>query len=358
MKKMKKMRNTIYALLGIGMLTACSSDDLPLTQSDESRIITFSASMDKLITRAESHTHRNWDVNIDPNTMSVFGYADNEKMFECQQVTYTDAKWTYTPPQYWAAYADKNLHQFAACMPHNASATFADQVLKVPGVTLENGYFTDAPADTKQMPLVTHSVVTPKIGSSVDFVMDQTLTGFNFQFMLDPKMNQLRFFRIKRVELSDVFPTKGDITCTYSDVEKEVAWSIKETKNVTKSEPIVIGATVDDGNGGQKNQTIDVTSADFVRWEGNFYVIPWKDFNPTITVTYDVIDVYNDGTETITITRKDVKSDIVFNSTNFSEYVGSALKAGNRYPIKIMIMPKYLYVLADVDQTLGYLLIE
>lgn len=353
---MKKMRNTIYALLGIGMLTACSSDDLPLTQSDEARIITFSASMDKLITRAESHTHRNWDENIDPNTMSVFGYADDEEMFVCQKVTYSTDGWTYTPHKYWAAYADKNLHQFAACMPYNSSATFEDQVLTVPGVTLENGYFTDASADTKQMPLVTHSVVTPKIGSSVDFVMDQTLTGFNFQFMLDPKMNALRFFRIKSVELSGTFPKVGDITCTYSEGEKELIWSIKETKDVTKAVPIIIGATVDDGHGEQVGQTIDVTSADFVPWKGNFYVIPWKDFNPTVTVTYDVIDVYDDGKETIT--RKDVKSDIVFNSTNFSEYVASALKAGNRYPIKIRIMPKYLYVLADVDQTYGYLLIE
>ena len=77
-------------------------------------------------------------------------------------------------------------------------------------------------------------------------------------------------------------------------------------------------------------------------------------FNPTIEVTYDVELTDADGNNVTT--RKGITSHIVLSKTNFS-----GLKAG--FPghvnaIRILIKPRYLYVLADEDKAEGLLLVE
>ena len=97
-----------------------------------------------------------------------------------------------------------------------------------------------------------------------------------------------------------------------------------------------------------------VTSTDFSQWGGTFYTIPYAAFEPTIQVTYDVEMKAQDGTTIVT--RKDVTSSIVLNESNFGKFNSSA--TATIYPIRILIQPRYLYVLTDQDAYTGHLLID
>ncbi len=358
---MKTMRNTLYALLGIGMLTACSSDDLPLTQSDEARIITFSASMEKVITRT-TEGHRDWSKDTDPLSMNVFGWVGDDNILKGVRVDYNTAgvdvgKWTYAPEKYWADYIiDNKDYGFVACMPYNegseASYEGGKYTVSMP-VSIPNGILTN----TQELPMISHLNSNPAVGQVVEFDMDQTLVSFDIQFSMDERMAKLRFFDIKEVKIEGNMPVSGTVKCgfTKSDLGHiqditSFAWSNVETGNIA---PAYVGGE------DHAPLKVDVYGEVYKMWDNStFYAIPSPvptDFEPTITVTYDVHIVYEGNDE---ITRKDVTSSIVFNKANFGYGSDSALKAGNRYPIKIRIMPKYLYVLADVDQTYGYLLIE
>lgn len=357
---MKKMRNTIYALLGIGMLTACSSDELPLTQSDEARIITFSASMEKVITRA-TEGHRDWSKVTDPLSMNVFGWVGKDNILKGVRVDYTEGentdKWTYAPEKYWVDYIiDNKDYGFVACMPYNEGAEASYEggkyTVSMP-VSIPNGILTN----TQELPMISHLNSNPAVGQVVKFDMDQTLVSFDIQFSMDERMAKLRYFVIKEVKIEGKMPVSGTVKCgfTKSDLGhiqdiSSFAWSDVTTKDIPSAYV-----------GGEDHDTlkVDVYGEVFKMWDNStFYAIPSPvptDFEPTITVTYDVHTIYKGNDE---ITRENVTSSIVFNQDNFGYGSGSVLKASNRYPIRIKIMPKYLYVLADVDQTLGYLLIE
>lgn len=323
------MKNTIYALLAVGMMTACSSDDMPLTQSDEAKIMTFNVTMGDVVTRASSGYH-DWNEN-DPSSMSVFGYADEDEIFTKQEITYSESKWNYTPLRYWINYINKDAFKFVACMPSNASVAYDKTENKLTmDVSVDDGILTD----TKQLPLVSKDVVKPGFGTAVNFQMDQTLTGFNIKFQLGEKMGALRYFNIKSVKLSGNVPVSGTVTRDYT--KRTIEWS----NIATGSKDISIN-----------NAVLKVDDKDEYVWGSNFFVIPNASFNPTITVTYDVCTT--DGV----VTRKDVESTIQFNSTFFSNYTSPA-GIGKINTILIKIVPDYLYVLADSDQTVGYLVIE
>lgn len=97
-----------------------------------------------------------------------------------------------------------------------------------------------------------------------------------------------------------------------------------------------------------------VSSKDFSQWGSTFYVIPDADFLPTISVTYDVEFTAEDGSTVVT--RNDVTSSIILNKKNFSGLASG--KTAMISPIRILIQPRYLYVLADEDAYTGHLLIE
>ena len=56
------------------------------------------------------------------------------------------------------------------------------------------------------------------------------------------------------------------------------------------------------------------------------------------------------------ITRKDVTSNIILNKNNFPSLTTGTTAMIN--PIRILIQPHYLYVLADQDAYTGHLLIQ
>lgn len=360
--------------VAVAALASCSSEDFPLTQSDEATFITFGATKGTVLTRAEdSHEHREWDDEKDPTTMTVCGYADDVAIFSApQEVTYADFKWSYEPKKYWATYLEYSSRKFVACMPHSDKTSISREgevvTVTMPEIDLTDPIQLDE--DSKVAPLVCHDLVSANM-EEVQFQMDRTLAGYNFQFQMGSDMGQLRLFRIKSVKVcssvdgsGNLVPlaTGGTMTCTYNADGKNVVWSNLKTTTINETNAVAIGENVI-VEGVETPQTIDVKSAEFVPWVGNFFAIPTAAFNPRIIVTYDdiVVDekgnIVKDANGEAVVTRKGVKSDIVFNSTNFPGYI-AAVSVGKLHPIKIKIVPSYLYVLADVDQTYGYLVIN
>ena len=84
------------------------------------------------------------------------------------------------------------------------------------------------------------------------------------------------------------------------------------------------------------------------------YMIPDVTFTPEISVNYDVVFTNESGTEVIT--RKNITSSVLLNKVNFSNLVNG--EPGVINPIRILIQPRYLYVIADEDAYTGRLLIE
>lgn len=97
-----------------------------------------------------------------------------------------------------------------------------------------------------------------------------------------------------------------------------------------------------------------VTSAGYTQWGADIYTIPDAKFLPVINVKYDVEFIAEDGTTIVT--RKNVTSGITINKDNFSSLTTG--KTAMISPIRILIQPRYLYVLADEDAYTGQLLID
>lgn len=218
----------------------------------------------------------------------------------------------------------------------------------------------------------------------VKFKFDQTLTGYRLLFKLDTKMGAVRQFRIKGVTLSGNLATKGIVSRSYTWDETKKQWTQgaiewKEgyiTYTTFEESTAAGGNTVtapfkipykdnkDDTNTTSsvfENETksilLDNSINDYTQWGPVFYTIPDKNFTPTIKVTYDV--VFKDEKQQEVITRKDVTSAIELNEKNFESLKNQ--KQGVTamiYPIRILIQPRYLYVLADQDAYTGHLLID
>lgn len=351
-------KNILYIMCALGLLTACSSDDLPLTKSDEATFITFGASMENILTRAAvlPTGHEEWKTT-DPQSMKVFGWVGEELKMKGTQVNYDNetSKWAYNPPQYWADYLTNEDYAFVACMPYNAGTTgvyTAGKYSVSMPVSMPNGFTTDKTT----LPLISHLNFNPQVGEVVGFHMDQTLTAFDIQFALDAKMSKLRYFKIKSVNISGKMPVSGTVTCSFANSS---TGCIQSNANVDLEWDGVV-VQDDCSEHAITGTPIDVKNESFLAWGSSaesptvFYVIPSANFNPTITVTYDVYENY-DGKDVMT--RQDVTSTIEFISDNFSEYTSEAA-IGKINPIKIKIVPDYLYVLADDDQTQGYLVIK
>ena len=97
-----------------------------------------------------------------------------------------------------------------------------------------------------------------------------------------------------------------------------------------------------------------MNSDKYRQWGKPFYAIPDASFNPTIAVTYDV--EYIDESDNNVVTRENITSTIVLNKTNFSSLASG--KPGHVNAIKILIKPRYLYVLGDEARSEGLLLVN
>lgn len=353
------------------MFTACSSD-IDYTEPDNiTDEITFSVGNigmpSKIASRAGEHTHNPWDAEHHANTLGVFGLCnDGTEIFKNQQLTYNGSKWEYSPTKYWKEYADKTSFDFFGYMVEED---------ELPSATIEttetSKYTLSFPASIKT-PILTSADNTPLICHApqhrttekfaIPFEMDQTLTGYCLQFQLGEKMDNIRDFVIKSVKIyGDNLPTGGTVSRTYTLngstwTAGTVTWTDVTTSSVSADKAVSVPISLE-----SKKVTVN-THTDWVKWgdkdkvtDGAFFAIPFATFNPTIEVTYDVVANDDNNGDNTTITRKDVKSTIILNTTNFSNL--AAATTGEIHPIRIKIVPDYLYVLSDDDHATGVLVV-
>lgn len=389
---MKKSNSIISSIALLAGLSACSSNDMPVQHSDQYDNITFTVETQKVATRANEYV--TYDPNLHPEQMGVFGYQAETQTsahtllndFNNQQVTYdkTQGTWGYGTPKKWEDYQEARFFDFLAYMPYRENTqntenpasitikTDADQntetyTLSVPytPTTYASTSTTSSASpfvfDSKSAPIICalpeHREVKDEKGNkksfdhTIRFKFDQTLTGYKLLFKLDPQMGAIRQFHIKKVQITgEKIPTSCTITrnFTYDKTTQkwsagEIQWTGITLQTFTNDNPVIIPF----------KETV-VTSTDYAQWGGTFYTIPYATFEPTIQVTYDVEMKAQDGTTIVT--RKDVTSSIILNKSNFGSFNSSA--TATIYPIRILIQPRYLYVLTDQDAYTGHLLID
>lgn len=416
---MKKFLNIVTPLIILlAILTACESNDMPIQHADNYAYISFSAKTEKTLTR--TNPYEAYDAAKHPATMGVFGYQSNTShpkldgdntIYSNESVSYnsTTENWTATNRKRWNEYLGKAISfHFFAYMPKvddakvieeksdatSSTSTSRTFTLSFPfamstsaeetsseNTSSENTSSNHTPSpvifDIKKAPII---CALPQSREGMDaqkteyifervvnFKFDQTLTGYRLLFKLDTKMGAVRQFRIKCVTLSGKLATSGTVSRSYTWDETKKLWTQgaigwKDLAYKTfDSFEIPNKDNQDDTNttssafeNATKSILLDNSIKDYTQWGPAFYTIPDKNFTPTINVTYDV--VFKDENQKEVITRKDVTSAIELNEKNFE-----SLKQGVTamiYPIRILIQPRYLYVLADEDAYTGHLLID
>lgn len=416
---MKKFLNIVTPLIILlAILTACESSDMPIQHADNYAYISFSAKTEKTLTR--TNPYEAYDAAKHPATMGVFGYQSSTShpkldvdntIYSNESVSYnsTTENWTATNRKRWNEYLGKAISfHFFAYMPKvdgakvieeksdasSSTSTSRTFTLSFPftmstsaeETSTENTSSNHTPSpvifdfDIKKAPIICAQPQSREgmdaqkteyiFDRVVNFRFDQTLTGYRLLFKLDTKMGAVRQFRIKRVTLSGKLATSGTVSRSYTWDETKKQWTTqgaigwKDLAYTTFRESTAAGGnTVTEEStvtapfeieNATKSILLDNSIKDYTQWGPAFYTIPDKNFTPTIEVTYDV--VFKDENKQEVITRKGVTSAIELNEKNFE-----SLKQGVTamiYPIRILIQPRYLYVLADEDAYTGHLLID
>ena len=384
MKKSNPIFSSIALLAG---LSACSSNDMPVQHSNQYDNITFTVETQKVATRANEY--EKYNPLQHPLQMGVFGYqaenltSDHTLLgdFNNRKVTFNQdqSTWEYGTPKKWEDYQEARFFDFLAYMPYHdntantekqASITIqTDAAQKTETYTLSIPYhpttYTSASPfvfDSRSAPIICalpeHREVKEENGTkksfdhTVRFKFDQTLIGYKLLFKLDPQMGAIRQFHIKKVQITGEIPTSCTIirNFTYDKTTQEwtaggIQWTGITLQTFTNDNPVIIPS---------KESSLVVTATDYAQWGGTFYTIPYAAFEPTIQVTYDVEMKAQDGSTIVT--RNDITSSILLNKSNFGSFNSSA--TATIYPIRILIQPRYLYVLTDQDAYTGHLLID
>ena len=366
-----KHLSSIAAIISLASLSACDSSDMPIQHADSYGYITFSSQSQKVLTRTNPYEAYNPERH--PATMGVFGYQDNEvaePIFHNETATYNAStqSWTTTPPKRWADYPNASSFNFFAYMPHTEGATLK-RTLNGTGIlsfpfSMENAtspviFDTKAAPIICALPISKGAITTENEDRVINLQFDQTLTGYSLSFRLDAKMNAIRHFRIHSVTLSGNLATSCTITRSYTWNNVTSSWSASEIGwSDVKRAPFVDTPIPYKSYGSEAyddaTQTAIVTSEGYTQWGSDFFTIPDADFTPKIKVTYDVELIAEDGTTVVT--RKNVTSVITLNKDNFGNLTTGKTAMIN--PIRILIQPRYLYVLADQDAYTGHLLID
>lgn len=366
-----KHLSSIAAIIFLASLSACDSSDMPIQHADSYGYITFSAQSQKILTR--TNPYEAYNPQRHPATMGIFGYQDNDAanpIFHNETATYNAStqSWPTTPPKRWADYPNAFSFSFFAYMPHTEGATLK-RTLNGTGIlsfhfSMENA---TSPVifDTKAAPIICTlpvskgGISTENEDRVINLKFDQTLTGYSLSFRLDAKMNAIRHFRIHSVTLSGTLATSCTITRSYTWNDASNSWNASDIgwSDVQRA-PFVDTPIPYKGYGSKAyddaTQTAIVTSEGYTQWGSDFFTIPDDAFTPKIKVTYDVELIAEDG-KTV-VTRKNVTSVITLNKENFGNLTMGKTAMIN--PIRILIQPRYLYVLADQDAYTGHLLID
>lgn len=372
------MKKIFICLTAAILLAACSNDiedTAPYQKTEDIQF--FVGGIDvpagaKGTTRAGEHNHIPWDAAKHANTLGVFGLYEgsiSNMIFNNQKVVYNGAKWEYTPAKYWAEYLDKNSFDFFGYMTEPADLPTASLTMADGEYTLGFAASISSPILTSadNMPLICHAPKhTSVTGDVIPFEMDQTLEGFNIWFQLGEKMSSIRYFVIKSVKLyGDNLPVGNKVSRTYTFADdawtaNSVVWSDMAYQSITSDASVTLAQEWELEPDAKRKIS---SKTQWVKWgddsdieKAAFYGIPHESFQPTIEVVYDVYtDADADG-EGGTLSRKDVKSTIILNKTNFTNFLMGS--TGEIHAIRIKIVPDYLYVLSDDDMATGILVVE
>lgn len=405
---MKKLKYILSQFAILASLSACDSSDMPVQHSDHYDEITFTVETQKVENQkaksqnaaTRANEYEKYDPVRHPVQIGVWGYYYATKqlgdtgtpIFNNQLVSYDSSQnaWGYGEPKKWEDYKDARHFDFFAYMPYQegtgssiAISTDADShtdtyTLSVPyapsGSSASSSTSSSSATSSSNSPFLFDAKNAPIICAlpehrtvksdqdeklsfehTVKFKFDQTLIGYKLLFKLDPTMGAIRQFHIKSVNITGEIPISGTITraFTYSTNTKKwtagkIIWKDIATRTYTKDDPVIIPYQ------NTSSPSLEISSTEYQPWGDIFYTIPLATFQPSINVTYDVKMTAQDGTTPIT--RKDVTSSILLNKDNFSSLNTGSTATINS--IRILIQPRYLYVMSDQDAYTGHLLID
>lgn len=398
---MKKLKYILSQFAILASLSACDSSNMPVQHSDQYDEITFTVETQKVENQkaksqnaeTRANEYEKYDPTLHPGQMGVWGYHYVTKqlgdagtpIFNNLLVSYDSSQnaWGYSEPKKWEDFKDARHFDFFAYMPYQqgtgssiAISTDADShtdtyTLSVPYAPSTSSSNSPFLFDVQNAPIICalpeHRTVKSdqdeklSFEHTVKFKFDQTLIGYKLLFKLDPTMGAIRQFHIKSVNITGEIPTSGTITraFTYSTNTKKwtagkIIWKDIATRTYTKDAPVSIPYQNTSSSENQSSPSLEISSTEYQPWGDIFYTIPLATFQPSINVTYDVKMTTQDG-KTL-ITRKDVTSSILLNKDNFSNINTGSTATINS--IRILIQPRYLYVMSDQDAYTGYLLID
>lgn len=398
---MKKLKYILSQFAILASLSACDSSNMSVQHSDQYDEITFTVETQKVENQkaksqnaeTRANEYEKYDPTLHPEQMGVWGYYYVTKqlgdagtsIFNNLLVSYDSSQnaWGYSDPKKWEDFTDARHFDFFAYMPYQegtgssiAISTDADSntdtyTLSVPYAPSTSSSNSPFLIDAKNAPIICalpeHRTVKSdqdeklSFEHTVKFKFDQTLIGYKLLFKLDPTMGAIRQFHIKSVNITGEIPISGTITraFTYSTNTKKwtagkIIWKDIATRTYTKDAPVSIPYQNTSSSENQSSPSLEISSTEYQSWGDIFYTIPLATFQPSINVTYDVKMTTQDG-KTL-ITRENVTSSILLNKDNFSNINTGSTATINS--IRILIQPRYLYVMSDQDAYTGYLLID
>lgn len=407
---MKKLKYILSQFAILASLSACDSSNMPVQHSDQYDEITFTVETQKVENQkaksqnaeTRANEYEKYDPTLHPEQMGVWGYYYATKIqgnagtsiFNNQLVSYDSSQnaWGYGTPKKWEDFQEARHFDFFAYMPYQQGTgssitistdadsntdTYTLSVPYAPSTSSSNSSSSSSSSnspflfDAKKAPIICalpeHRTVKSdqdeklSFEHTVKFKFDQTLIGYRLLFKLDPTMGAIRQFHIKSVNITGEIPISGTITraFTYSTNTKKwtagkIIWKDIATRTYTKDDPVIIPYQNTSSSENQSSPSLEIPTTEYQPWGDIFYTIPLASFQPSINVTYDVKMTTQDG-KTL-ITRKDVTSSILLNKDNFSNINTGSTATINS--IRILIQPRYLYVMSDQDAYTGYLLID
>lgn len=411
---MKKLKYILSKFAILASLSACDSSNMPVQHSDQYDEITFTVETQKVENQkaksqnaeTRANEYEKYDPTLHPEQMGVWGYYYAIKqlgnagtpIFNNQLVSYDSSQnaWGYSEPKKWEDFKEARHFDFFAYMPYQqgtgssiAISTDTDShtdtyTLSVPyspsGSSASSSTSSSLSTSSSNYPFLFDAQNAPIICAlpehrtvksdqdeklsfehTVKFKFDQTLIGYKLLFKLDPTMGAIRQFHIKSVNITGEIPVSGTFTraFTYSTTTKKwtagkIIWKDIDKRTYTKDDPVIIPYQNTSSSENQSSPSLEISSTEYQPWGDIFYTIPLAAFQPSINVTYDVKMTTQDGKTPIT--RENVTSSILLNKDNFSNINTGSTATINS--IRILIQPRYLYVMSDQDAYTGYLLID
>ena len=166
---------------------------------------------------------------------------------------------------------------------------------------------------------------------TVSLQMDHLMAKITPQFYINSDYNQLRDIRIKEVELFFESAPTYTATITYTNTSYSVAWPSGDT---SAKKTVTAFSTTNPTN---------LTNA--ATAHGHCYIVPDQDVtNLKMTVKYDVYD----KKQQLVRSNETATNKVVVKVRGTTK---TQLEAGNNYKLNIQIIPTYLYVLSDNDES-------